>query len=354
MRRKDRPWRGALAALQALLLSDEQKNQRTIAEINLLNQLPDGYLWHEYLEAISHPVYFHQFLAHAGAHGLQFVGDGAVGVNWFDDLGPQLEPALVANISDPMEREQYRDIYRNRSFRQTLLCRRELTLSHNVTLPVMQSLYLEGAFTPENPQLDLCAASPECFVHRAGGRVTTADRLVKAAMVEIGDAWPGFVSFDALVAATVRRLTEAGCPPDPAAAQQLQAAIVDCCARMVFQVHSHDAMFATLPCDAPLGSPLARAQARVGNRVANRRHEPVTLNGLERWLFGQFDGDTTQSQLIERAVRACNEGKLIVKARTGQPYAGAAAQQLFEAEVPAAVQRLTEAALLVRQAAAHR
>ncbi len=61
--------RGALAALQALLLSDEQKNQRTIAEINLLNQLPDGYLWHEYLEAISHPVYFHQFLAHAGRTG---------------------------------------------------------------------------------------------------------------------------------------------------------------------------------------------------------------------------------------------------------------------------------------------
>ena len=227
--------------------------------------MPDGYLWHEYLETINYPVYFHQFLAHAASHGLQFAGDGAVGVNWFDDLGPQLETALAAKFSDPIEREQYRDIYRNRSFRQTLLCRRELTLSHNVTLSAMQGLYLEGAFTPENPQIDPCGAAPEVFVHRAGGRVTTADRFVKAAMIEVGAAWPGFVSFDDLITRTTRQLTEAGCPPQPAEVQkievqQIQAAVVDCCARMVFQLHGHDAAFATRPSDTPLGSPLARAE----------------------------------------------------------------------------------------------
>jgi methyltransferase-like protein len=334
--------------LQGLLSTDAQNNQAVLAEVARVMQLPDGYLWHEYLEAINHPVYLHQFLAHAAAHGLQFIGDGAVGVNWFDDLGPQVEPAVTASVSDAMEREHFRDVFRNRSFRQTLLCRQELEVSRNVTLAAMKGLVLEGAFTPENPLFDLCGTTHENFVHRAGGRVTTADRLLKAALAEVGGAWPGFVAFDELIAAATRRLTEAGCPPDTNEVQQLQATVVDCCARMVFQVHSHDALFATRPSDTPQGSPLARAQARVSNRVANRRHEPVTLNGLDRWLFAQFDGKTTNSQVVERAVLACNEGKLLVRTQTGQPYAGAGAQQLFESEVPASIQRLTDAALFVR------
>ncbi len=339
--------RSALSALQGLLSPQGPRHEALLAEVARVTALPDGYLWHEYLEAVNHPVYFHQFLTHAVAQGLQFVGDGAVGVRWFDDLGTQMEAPLAAAFPDPIQREQYRDVVRNRSFRQTLLCRSDLALSPRTLPAMLQGLYVEAAFAPVNAQLDPCATTNEDFVHRAGGRVGTADRLLKAALCELGQAWPGFLRYEELIAAACRRLSDAGCPPTPAEIEQLEVTVVDCCERLVMQLHSHAPLFVTRPSESPVVSELARVQARQGATVANRRHEPVAINPLDRWLLLQLDGQVTQAQLIEKATSECAAGKLLV-AKHGVPVRSQEeARRFFDAEVPAALLRMAEAALLV-------
>lgn len=45
------------------------------SELEILRRLDDGYLFHEHLEEVNEPVYFHQFVRHAKSKGLQYLAD---------------------------------------------------------------------------------------------------------------------------------------------------------------------------------------------------------------------------------------------------------------------------------------
>ena len=60
-------------------------------EADLLDRLPDDYLYHEHLDEVNQPVYFHQFVDHAAAHGLRYLWESYVG-----ELGGDLPPRAVA------------------------------------------------------------------------------------------------------------------------------------------------------------------------------------------------------------------------------------------------------------------
>ena len=80
-------------------------------------------LFHDELGVVYHPVYFHEFLAHADRHGLQYLSEA----NYYNTQAGKI-PANVAAEVDRLTggnrilREQYFDFLKCRMFRQTLLC----------------------------------------------------------------------------------------------------------------------------------------------------------------------------------------------------------------------------------------
>jgi SAM-dependent methyltransferase len=92
----------------------------------------DAHLLHEYLAEISQPVYFRQFAAHARRHGLEPAGDVSLGIRFADYLGAEAEQSLSEITTDLVEKEQFRDIVRNRALRQTLLCHRNVELARTL------------------------------------------------------------------------------------------------------------------------------------------------------------------------------------------------------------------------------
>ncbi len=54
-----------------------------------VRQQPDGYIYHEHLEAVNDPVYFHQFIAHASRHGLRYLAEAEFRNMLTGDLSPQ-------------------------------------------------------------------------------------------------------------------------------------------------------------------------------------------------------------------------------------------------------------------------
>src|SRR5262245_36207986 len=42
-------------------------------ESELLAKLPGDYLYHEHLDEVNHPVYFHEFVEHAATHRLHYL-----------------------------------------------------------------------------------------------------------------------------------------------------------------------------------------------------------------------------------------------------------------------------------------
>jgi hypothetical protein len=89
--------------------------------LDLIRPQADTYIFHEYLEEVNEPVYFHQFAESAGRHGLQYLIEA--------DLSTSLVQVLPKPIADTLRRvapgtvamEQYMDFVRNRAFRQSLL-----------------------------------------------------------------------------------------------------------------------------------------------------------------------------------------------------------------------------------------
>src|SRR5438034_9752504 len=95
------------------------------AEFKRVAQVSDSALYHDDLAEPNDPVYFREFVAHASAHGLQFVSEAQLRVTRpVGVAAPMLQ--LVGGL-DRLEREQYLDFAYLRRFRQSLLCRCEST-----------------------------------------------------------------------------------------------------------------------------------------------------------------------------------------------------------------------------------
>lgn len=76
---------------------------------------------------------YHEFAAHAARHGLQFLAETDV-----EEMQSARFPADVTAVpngfgDDVLQCEHYLDFLKNRAFRRTLLCHREVQLDHNYT-----------------------------------------------------------------------------------------------------------------------------------------------------------------------------------------------------------------------------
>lgn len=340
--------RMVLDFLQNALTEHDLYDTLVQAELAKFARAPDDYYWHDHLERVNYPVYFHQFIAHARAHRLRWIGDGVLGVRWIDQLRPEVEQRLAAISSDPIRQEQYRDIIRNRPFRQTLLCHEGAVLSRSLTPQILKGLYLEGAFRPAKADLDFRPTVDERFIDRRGGGLSTSHALLKAALVHLGEAWPGYVLQEDLIAAACRRLAATGFTAiQPIEVHELEGGLLQCCLDGRITVHSHAEQFAGKLTRTPVASPLARAQARGGSKVSNRRHESVHLNPLDQWLLQLLVGQRTESQLIEYAAVALAAGELVVS-HEGRPVKSYEdARRFFGVALPEALARLADAALLI-------
>jgi SAM-dependent methyltransferase len=94
-------------------------------EAGLLRGESDAYLFHEHLEDVNEPVYFHQFVERAAAHGLRYVADAWPGAPP-GPLPPEVVDGPRHELPERIRREQYHDFLSNRMFRATLLCHDDL------------------------------------------------------------------------------------------------------------------------------------------------------------------------------------------------------------------------------------
>src|SRR5262249_14105371 len=88
-------------------------------ELDLMKPQADDYLYPEQLDDVNDPVYFHQFSARAGAHGLRYLGEARVSTMVTGNFGPEVQKTLALLATDQIQTEQYLDFVRNRTFRET-------------------------------------------------------------------------------------------------------------------------------------------------------------------------------------------------------------------------------------------
>ncbi|MHB8973313.1 MAG: methyltransferase regulatory domain-containing protein [Pirellulaceae bacterium] len=282
-------------------------------ELNLLSEKEDSYLYHEHLEDVNQPCYFHEFVEHAEAKGLQYLGEAEFRVMAVGNLPRPVEAGLQGVATNVIEMEQYMDFVRNRMFRQTLLCRREVAVDRSLPLNRVLDLCVASAAKPDNQAIDLL--SNEQVTFRAPGSVLTSnDPVVKAAILELRDVWPKSLPFNALLSAARARVHPQPLIADAGRVAQDALKVADpilrCYATSLVELSVHPSGFTREVSDRPLAPQYARWQADSSNCVTNCRHETVHLNDLHRQILRHLNGTRDRSALTAELVQQVVSGQL--------------------------------------------
>jgi methyltransferase-like protein len=251
-------------------------------------------LYHDELGAIYHPVYFQEFLAHAGRFGLQFLYEAS-----YHDMQPGKFPAaLVAEVDrvaggDRIRRDQYFDFLKCRMFRQTLLCHQNIALPQAPVAERVCLLHACSAAKPVSARPDLLPGVAEEFRGGHGSGVTTAHPFAKAVMQLLCEAWPETLDFPGLLASATQ-LTSADAHPEG-----LADILLATYAAGVIELHAGPAQCVAKVSQFPVASQLARSQARRGRLIATLRHTVIDAQDEKiRLLIDLLDGEHDFDALV--------------------------------------------------------
>lgn len=318
-------------------------------EADKLRGTPDSYVFHEHLLDNSRPVYFHEFAAHAAAHGLAYLTE-AEGRATLAELPEPVARALRPLAGDAIRLEQYLDFLRNRMLRKSLLVHADAPIDRHPP----PARVLEGGFTASalaRPRLkdegdapDLRPGVPVSFGSRVGV-MSTDDPLTKAALCALHRAWPLSLSAADLGGAAAELLGQPVAPQ--ALAEVLHAGFFSGFVNL--HAPSMPTPFTLLPQDRPIASPLARLQARDRDQVTSLRHQVVSLHPIDRVLLQALDGSADRRALHAFLCAAERRGVLQVQQgqRPGSGPSQEAIQAALLAQIEPALRRLALAPLLL-------
>jgi SAM-dependent methyltransferase len=256
----------------------------------------DALLFHDDLAEVSTPFYFHEFVAHATRHGLQFLSEADLFESQMRDLPDSAAPLMAGLPDDAVVREQYLDFFKNRMFRQTLLCHAEVPVSRALDDRQIERCWIassaresEGEPAAQPPQQTF--ATPEGFT------VTSSEPLVIAALHALAQAWPQALSFQELLEQAVAG-SDLDAPVEQAAAR-LREVLLQAYLARIAQLLGSPPLLAGDPPERPLASALARAQHAAGSQaLSSLLHANARLEGeLEPRLFELLDGTRDRAEL---------------------------------------------------------
>jgi SAM-dependent methyltransferase len=253
------------------------------SQARLLLQQDDALFFHDTLSPVNKALYFHEFVAHAAGHDLQFLAEAEYSEMQIEALPQDLQARLFM-LDDTVRREQLLDFLKQRMFRQTLLCHARVERDR---APHPQRLQTLAAAGPIESVADP-ATGRVTLTGSAGSRLTTDHPVLIAALERIGSRWPA--------AAWIADL--AG---DDSGAElaTICEALLPCFAANLVRLHTHPPALSTTPGEKPRASPLARLQARDRRLMTTLRHTSVGLEDELGWrLVMLLDGTRDRAALL--------------------------------------------------------
>jgi methyltransferase-like protein len=322
-------------------------------ELESVRRSSDSYLYHEHLEDVNEPVYFYQFAERAAAHGLKYLGEVDLRVMVPGNYPPEVENVLQMLAQDHIHMEQYMDFLRNRMFRQTLLCHKNLNPNYALRGEQLTAFHIASPARAVADKPDICSTEAEKFETPDGITLNSREPLVKAAMMELAEVWPHALAFKTLLAKARERLQAAGqkepaeLNEDTRSLGQALLTFYATASTSLVELSLNPPKFTTRISERPIASPLARLQAQKGGKVTNYRHESVFLGEFERHLLRLLDGKHSRGELLEALAELVAKGELTVEKDGESVTAGEGLRNLLAQGVKQQLPRFARSALLI-------
>jgi methyltransferase-like protein/SAM-dependent methyltransferase len=286
------------------------------SELQFMREQSDHYIYHEQLEDVNDPIYFHQFVERATGRGLKYLGEAMLSTMVSANFGSEVQRALSLMAADQVQTEQYLDFVRNRTFRETLLVRAEQAPDWSITPERLFGLHVASGGRFVRP-VEVSSNAPAQFQSRSGMMLGSTGPLFKAAMLTLTEAWPATLPFAELLSGAQAKV---GRPPHEEDAPALATGLLNAyIASDLIELYAAPVTFAHKAGAQPVALAHARLRAAEGhNRVGNRRHEVVQLSDLARRLVPLLDGTRDRDALADALTELVIAGELTVQ-KGGQP-----------------------------------
>jgi SAM-dependent methyltransferase len=305
----------------------------------------DIVLLHEWLAPVNEPVYFHEFVAHAARHGLQFLTEA--------EFSARVPPGVASGAAegarrlsdDLVEREQMVDFVRDTQFRRSILCRAEAPLDRALRPARLMKLFAASQADPLSPAADLRPGVVERFRAANGATLSVDHALSKAALRHMCAIWPKAIVFGDLVEVAGAELPPESWDVEPErdlitlAATLLQAF---CYSTRLVSLHTYAPHVAAAAGAFPHAAAIARVLARTGSDVPNVYHDEIALDPLMHYLLPQLDGTRDCATLIEGLLRLVARGAVHIESGPNDDIL-----QVAAAELDGALNRLALSGLLI-------
>ena len=315
-----------------------------------LDDSSDAYLLHDHLEEINLPVYFHEFVARARQHELQYLCEAEFSTVLPTNFPPEVAAQLSKLSHNVIEMEQYMDFLRNRSFRKTLVCHADAPFDRTLKIERVMPLYVASPAEPVSEQPDWQSISIERFRGPDGAILTTDHPVTKAAMRYLRRVWPRAVAFDELL--HVAR-AELGLIDDGKLALDTQVLASNvlkafCYSGRLMELHVWAAPFVGEVSARPVASPWARLEAsRESNQLTNLRHDRVSMDEFGRYLLRHLDGAHDRAALIEALTQPLRDGVLVAHLDGKEVTDWQQATTILGDEIDRQLKWLAESAMLI-------
>lgn len=269
---------------------------------SLLERKPECF-YHDELEEHNHRFYFHEFVADAARHGLQYLSETRLLSMQTGVYSPETSEKINAlSQDDDVIREQYLDFLKLRTFRQTLLCHAEITLNRRPDPQRIAQLSASSQARPSSAEPDVRSTTAEEFNFPKGGKMSTNHPLAKAAILHLGRIWPQAVPFAELLR-TARDMSGRDDPKAGAPVAEDSNWLSDMLLRLFaadfLDLCVYAPKFVSTVSNRPAASPLVHAQVRAGLGITNLRHASISLDDeAAGHLLLMLDGTRDRQQLL--------------------------------------------------------
>jgi SAM-dependent methyltransferase len=320
-------------------------------EIESLRNEPDWYLFHDHLEDVSEPVYFHHFAAAAGQHGLQYLAEAEFSTMSLGGIARQTVEAMRRMTNDLVGFEQLTDIVRNRPLRQTLLVHGEKPVDRRLGGWSIIPFTIASAIRAVSRRPSLEHGAKESFEAPNGSTFSTSNAATKSALGLLIARWPLGLPFRELFAAARAELEAQGVARLNDAewdAQQklLGEELLAIYAGGFLDLRVWTPQVVAGISERPLASPIARLQATTGDKVTNLLHQRVTIDEFSRALLPLLDGSRDLDALAAALVRTPAAMQALTREGSGGSGQERPAADQMRAKLNQNLVRLAKAGLL--------
>lgn len=260
-----------------------------------LTEYNDSAFYHDDLSAQNQPFYFYQFIEHAERHGMQYLGEADFGDMREDSYLPKTEAALRQVSGNVIAREQYLDLLRNRAFRQTLICRQDLSLKRSAFGTRIRPLYAGANLEPQ----EITNPGAVYFPGPKGG-LETNHPVEQFVLNHLGSRWPEAIAVEELIRLAEEAFAE---NPDTVSGDNISSLLLLGYESGPVTLHTLPPPCTSSVSERPRASRLARTLMADSPRVPTLRHQVMRLDdALGKQLLSLLNGENDHDTILENLI----------------------------------------------------